>query len=287
MFFCGGKGTQTASKFLVSPGTLCYLCSLVIIILPNKTNVQRYFIYLSYDGGAYHGWQVQPNGDSVQQRLTDALATLLRRPVEVVGAGRTDAGVHARLMVAHFDSPEPLDAEVMADKLNRLLPPDVAVHRLRRVREGAHARFDATARTYQYYVTTAKNPFGRAYSYRLFHVPDFGRMNEAAQTLMDYTDFTSFSKLHTDVKTNNCRVSHARWTQSDADTWVFTIRADRFLRNMVRAIVGTLLEVGRGRLTVDGFRGVIEQRNRCSAGTSVPGHALFLTDIEYPDGLFL
>ena len=249
--------------------------------------MQRYFIYFSYDGAAYHGWQVQPNGDSVQQRLMDALATLLRRPVEVTGAGRTDAGVHSRLMVAHFDADGPLDTALMADKLNRLLPPDIAVHRLRAVRPDAHARFDATARTYQYYISTAKNPFNRAYAYRLFHAPDFGRMNEAARTLAEYTDFTSFSKLHTDVKTNNCRITHAEWTRLDADTWVFTIRADRFLRNMVRAIVGTLLEVGRGRLTVDGFRRVIEQRDRCAAGTSVPGHALFLTDIEYPDCLFI
>ena len=249
--------------------------------------MQRYFIYFCYDGAAYHGWQVQPNGDSVQQRLTDALATLLRRPVEVTGAGRTDAGVHARLMVAHFDADNPLDTVLMADKLNRLLPQDIAVHRLRAVRADAHARFDAMARTYQYYITTAKNPFNRTYAFRLFHAPDFGRMNEAARTLPEYTDFTSFSKLHTDVKTNNCRIEHAGWTQADEDTWVFTIRADRFLRNMVRAIVGTLLEVGRGRLDVDGFRRVIEQRDRCAAGTSVPGHALFLTDIAYPDDLFV
>ena len=252
-----------------------------------RANVQRYFIYLSYDGAAYHGWQIQPNGDSVQQRLMEALSTLLREKVDVVGAGRTDAGVHARRMVAHFDSREALDAALMADKLNRLLPPDVAVSHLRAVKPDAHARFDATARTYQYFVTTAKNPFGRIFTLRLFHAPDFELMNEAARTLKEYTDFTSFSKLHTDVKTNCCQVSHAEWTRVDADTWVFTIRADRFLRNMVRAIVGTLLEVGRGKLSVDGFRNIIERRNRCAAGTSVPGHALFLTDIEYPDNLFL
>ena len=249
--------------------------------------MQRYFLYLSYDGAAYHGWQVQPNGDSVQQRLMDALATLLRQPVEVTGAGRTDAGVHARLMVAHFDSPSPLDVALVADKLNRLLPPDIAVHRLRAVRADAHARFDATSRTYQYYISTAKNPFNRAYAFRLFHAPDFRRMNEAAQVLMQYTDFTSFSKLHTDVKTNNCRITRAGWTQADEDTWVFTIRADRFLRNMVRAIVGTLLEVGRGKLSVEGFCRVIEQKDRCRAGTSVPGNALFLVDVAYPEELFL
>lgn len=249
--------------------------------------MQRYFIYFAYDGTAYHGWQIQPNGISVQECLMKALSTLLRREVDVVGAGRTDAGVHASLMVAHFESEVVLDTRFMTDKLNRLLPPDISVYSLRGVKSDAHARFDATARKYKYYVTTAKRPFERQYRCRLFQTPDFGRMNEAAQTLFDYTDFTSFSKLHTDVKTNNCKIMHADWTQIDDVTWVFTIQADRFLRNMVRAIVGTLLEVGRGKLTVDGFRQVIEQRNRCLAGTSVPGNALFLVDIAYPEELFL
>ena len=248
--------------------------------------MQRYFIYLAYDGTSYHGWQVQPNGMSVQECLTKALSTLLRQPTEVVGAGRTDAGVHARLMVAHFDSSQALNEVFMADKLNRLLPPDISVYHLRAVRPNAHARFDATSRTYRYYVTTAKMPFERQYRCRLFSMPDFNRMNEAAQTLFDYTDFTSFSKLHTDVKTNNCRIMQARWERLDEVTWVFTIQADRFLRNMVRAVVGTLLEVGRGKLSVEGFRKVIEQKDRCRAGTSVPGCALFLEDITYPEELF-
>ena len=247
----------------------------------------RYFIYLAYDGTAYHGWQIQPNGSSVQECLMQALSVLLRRQVEVVGAGRTDAGVHARLMVAHFDHPEPLDMALVADKLNRLLPPDISVYKVVPVKPDAHARFDATSRQYEYYVTTAKSPFRRQYSCRLFQKPDFERMNEAARTLADYTDFTSFSKLHTDVKTNNCRIMHAAWTQVDADTWMFTIRADRFLRNMVRAIVGTLLEVGRGKLSVEGFRQVIEQKDRCKAGTSVPGNALFLVDVTYPEETFV
>ena len=232
----------------------------------------RYFIYLAYDGTAYHGWQIQPNGSSVQECLMQALSVLLRRQVEVVGAGRTDAGVHARLMVAHFDHPEPLDTALVADKLNRLLPPDISVYKVVPVKPDAHARFDATSRQYEYYVTTAKSPFRRQYSCRLFQKPDFERMNEAARTLADYTDFTSFSKLHTDVKTNNCRIMHAAWTQVDADTWMFTIRADRFLRNMVRAIVGTLLEVGRGKLSVEGFRQVIEQKDGAvSGGCDVSG----------------
>ena len=250
------------------------------------TRVQRYFIYLAYDGTAYHGWQVQPNGTSVQACLADALSTLLRRPVEVVGAGRTDAGVHAAQMVAHFDADRRLEPEWLVDKLNRMLPPDIAILRVRPVRPEAHARFDATARTYKYYVTSTKFPFGRQYRWRVYSALDYERMNQAAETLLEYVDFTSFSKLHTDVKTNNCRVSYARWTQEDAQTWVFTIRADRFLRNMVRAIVGTLVEVGRGKLTVEGFRQVIEQKDRCKAGTSVPGNALFLVDVEYPETLF-
>ena len=184
--------------------------------------MQRYFIYLAYDGTNYHGWQIQPNGSSVQECLMKALSTFLRRDVEVIGAGRTDAGVHA----------------------SRLLPPDISVYRVRQVKPDAHARFDATARTYKYYVTTAKYPFNRQYRYRVYGSLDYERMNEAARTLFEYIDFTSFSKLHTDVKTNICHISHAEWTKMEGEdtTWVFTIRADRFLRNMVRAIVGTLLE---------------------------------------------
>ena len=249
--------------------------------------MKRYFIYLGYNGKSFCGWQIQPNGMTVQQCIEEALSTILRQPVSIVGAGRTDAGVHARLMVAHFDHPEPLDTALVADKLNRLLPPDISVYKVVPVKPDAHARFDATSRQYEYYVTTAKSPFRRQYSCRLFQKPDFERMNEAARTLADYTDFTSFSKLHTDVKTNNCRIMHAAWTQVDADTWMFTIRADRFLRNMVRAIVGTLLEVGRGKLSVEGFRQVIEQKDRCKAGTSVPGNALFLVDVTYPEETFI
>ena len=248
--------------------------------------MQRYFIYLCYDGSAYHGWQIQPNGSSVQEVLMQALSTLLRRPVEVTGAGRTDAGVHARLMVAHFDADAPLDTALLTDKLNRLLPPDVAVYRVVPVRPEAHARFDATYRTYAYYVSTSKSPFNRRYSYRLCRTPDFDAMNRAASQLLLDTDFTSFSKLHTDVKTNNCRVMQAAWTPVDATTWCFTIQADRFLRNMVRAIVGTLLQVGQGKLSIEGFNQIILKRDRCSAGTSVPGEALFLIDVGYPDELF-
>ncbi|MBQ8603104.1 MAG: tRNA pseudouridine(38-40) synthase TruA [Bacteroides sp.] len=248
----------------------------------------RYFIYLAYDGTHYHGWQVQPNGESVQGTLMKAMGTFLRKEIEVVGAGRTDAGVHARLMVAHFDYyDEPLDVQLVKDKLNRLLPPDIAVYEVKPVKPEAHARFDATYRTYKYYVTTRKDPFNRHYAWRLFNDLDFARMNEAAKILFDYIDFTSFSKLHTDVKTNNCKMMHAEWTQVGEYEWVFTIQADRFLRNMVRAVVGTLVEVGRGKMTLEGFRQVIEKKDRCSAGNSVPGHALFLVDVGYPEDLFL
>ncbi len=215
-----------------------------------------------------------------------ALSTFLRREVEVVGAGRTDAGVHASLMVAHFDNEEELEPSAVTEKLNRLLPPDISVYKVCKVRSDAHARFDATARMYKYYVTTAKYPFNRQYRCRIYGSLDFDRMNEAAHTLFDYSDFTSFSKLHTDVKTNLCKIMQARWTQEDDTTWVFTIQADRFLRNMVRAIVGTLIEVGRGKLSVDGFREIIEQKDRCKAGTSVPGHALFLVNVDYPPEIF-
>lgn len=249
--------------------------------------MNRYFIELAYDGTNYHGWQIQPNGSSVQETLMKALATFLRQEVEVVGAGRTDAGVHARRMMAHFDIDRELDGVQVTDKLNRLLPPDMAVYRVVPVKPDAHARFDATYRKYQYHVTTCKDPFSRQYAWRLFHPLDFEKMNEAARTLFDYTDFTSFSKLHTDVKTNNCRIMHAEWTQVSDTEWVFTIQADRFLRNMVRAVVGTLVEVGRGKLSIDGFRRVIEQKDRCSAGSSVPGHALFLVDVGYPEELFI
>jgi len=245
----------------------------------------RYFIYLAYDGTNYHGWQIQPNGNSVQETLQEGLSTLLRVPVEVVGAGRTDAGVHARLMVAHFDASE-LDCAQLTYKLNKILPPDISVYRVVPVKSDAHARFDATSRTYHYFVHLQKSPFLRHYSARFFGQLDFARMNEAAGVLMEYTDFTSFSKVNTDAKTNNCTITKAVWEELEPGVWRFTITANRFLRNMVRAIVGTLIEVGRGKMSIDGFRHVIEQKNRCSAGESVPGNALFLTDIQYPESCF-
>lgn len=249
-------------------------------------SMSRYFIYLGYNGKNYCGWQVQPNGVTVQQQLEEALATLLREPVPVTGAGRTDAGVHARMMVAHFDREEAIaDLTFLAEKLNRLLPKDIAVYRIMAVCPEAHARFDAVSRTYKYYITTKKDPFNYERVCRIHGNPDFAAMNEACAILYEYIDFTSFSKLHTDVKTNNCRITHAAWEQ-EGDVWVFTITADRFLRNMVRAIVGTLLEVGRGKLNPEGFRKVIEAKDRGRAGTSAPGHALFLHNVTYPEKFF-
>lgn len=241
----------------------------------------RRFIQLSYDGAAYHGWQKQPNARSVQQTLQEALSTLLQTDIEVVGAGRTDAGVSARMMVAHFETSKACDNEQLVYKLNKLLPHDIAVQRIWEVSDEMHARFSATSRTYHYYIHTRKDPFVRQYSWLVTFPLDFARMNEAASRLPGFEDFTSFSKVNTDTKTNLCNVTEAHWTQEGENTWRFTITANRFLRNMVRAIVGTLIEVGRGRMTVDEFCQVIEQKNRCSAGDSVPGHALFLVDVSY------
>ena len=254
----------------------------------------RYFIELSYDGTAYHGWQIQPNGASVQETLQQALKMLLREDVAVTGAGRTDAGVHAAMMVAHFDIEAPLPTppvregsarqtacDYLVYRLNGVLPHDIAIHKIYPVADDMHARFSARARTYYYYVHTRKSPFLRDRSWRLVHTPDFEAMNRAAATLMEYEDFTSFSKVNTDTKTNICHVTSAQWVQLGDYEWRFEITADRFLRNMVRAIVGTLMEVGRGQLTIDGFRHVIEQKNRSKAGDSVPARGLFLQNVEY------
>lgn len=247
--------------------------------------MQRYFILFSYKGTAYHGWQRQPNGVSVQQVLEEALSTVLRVPIAVVGAGRTDAGVHARLMVAHFDTEPLVEPMRLVGKLNSLLPYDIAVKKILPVTPEAHARFDAMARRYEYWVTQEKNPFLRDYAAYVRGTLDFEKMNQAARRLMEYTDFTSFSKLHTDVKTNNCKITTAYW-EKRGDCWVFVIEADRFLRNMVRAIVGTLLEVGRHKMDVEGFAAVIEKKDRCAAGTSAPAEGLYLVDVRYPQEVY-
>ncbi len=242
----------------------------------------RYFIRLAYNGATYHGWQSQPNACSVQETLERAMSMVLREPIAVTGAGRTDAGVNAAVMFAHFDVASPIaDSTLLVRQLNSILGKDIAVYSVFRVADGAHARFDATSRTYKYFVTTEKSPFRHQFSWQSFPQLDFELMNIAAEKMLAYTDFTSFSKLHTDVATNNCRVTYARWTEENG-MWVFTVTADRFLRNMVRAIVGTLVEVGRHKIGIDDFCKIIEKKDRCSAGTSMPGNALFLWNITYP-----
>ena len=241
----------------------------------------RYFITFSYDGTAYHGWQIQPYSVTVQEELQKALSILMRKPMEVVGAGRTDTGVHARKMIAHFDHDEVLDCPQLVYKLNKLLPRDIAVQHVEPVADDMHARFSAKSRTYHYYVHLDKNPFLRSYSWQVYGNPDFELMNRAARVLMEYKDFTSFSKVNTDTKTNDCTITEARWDRVGEDQWRFTVTANRFLRNMVRAIVGTLMEVGRGRMTIEQLRSVIEAKDRCRAGDSVPGNALFLVEVLY------
>lgn len=246
--------------------------------------MNRYFMYLAYNGANYCGWQIQPNGLSVQEVIEKSLSTLLRMPITIVGAGRTDAGVHAREMAAHFEA-EVQDVILLTNKLNRILPKDIVVYKIVRVKEDAHARFDATSRLYRYYLTTQKDPFMYPYKYKVHGSIDVEMMNKCSRILFEYIDFTSFSKLHTDVKTNDCKIIHAQWEQQGED-YVFTIQANRFLRNMVRAVVGTLLEAGRGKLDEVGMRRVIEAKDRAVAGLSVPAHALFLEEIEYPPHIF-
>lgn len=241
----------------------------------------RYFIELAYNGNGYNGWQIQPDSPSVQGELNQALTTLLRETIHVIGAGRTDTGVNASFYVAHFDIPTEIqDTAHLVYKLNRLLGRNIAISSIYPVPTDLHARFSAISRTYKYFIDKTKDPFTYPFTFRPYPLPDISRMNEACQVLLEYTDFTSFSKLHTDTKTNNCRIMQAVWEEK-GNQLIFTIKADRFLRNMVRAIVGTLLEIGQGKLDCNGFRQIIESKNRCSAGTSVPGNALFLCDIEY------
>ena len=241
----------------------------------------RYFLKLSYNGAPFHGWQVQPNAVSVQSTIEEALSTVLRENISIVGAGRTDTGVNARQMYAHFDYDKEIpDFGKLINSLNRLVGKDIAIYDIIKVADDAHARFDATARTYKYFVTHQKSPFLYPLSWYCPQSLDYEKMNEACEVLKRHIDFTSFSKLHTDVKTNNCRIDYAHW-QKEGEMMVFTITADRFLRNMVRAVVGTLVEVGRGKISVDEFEQIILKKDRCSAGTSMPPQALFLWKVNY------
>lgn len=240
----------------------------------------RYFLELSYNGKNFHGWQIQENAHSVQAEINNALKTLLGKPVETTGCGRTDTGVHALKFFLHFDSDKINEEVDFVYHLNCLLPFGIAIQRIIPVDDNAHARFDATARTYRYFIHRKKNPFLSDVSCFFAYPVDMQKMNEAAAILKTHTDFSCFSKSRTQVKTNVCRIIDAGWSEKD-EQLVFEITADRFLRNMVRAIVGTLLEVGEGHLSLADFTGVIENKKRSGAGVSVPGHGLFLTNVTY------
>lgn len=251
--------------------------------------ISRYFIELAYNGRSFHGWQIQPNGITVQEAIQDALKTLLRKKIEITGCGRTDAGVHARQFFAHVDldlETAGINSDMLCYKLNHLLNKDIAIFRIFKVKETAHSRFDALSRTYEYRLRREKYPFDQEYTYQSAYPQlDFEKMNQAAALLMDYTDFSSFSKTGTDVKTNNCQVMLAAW-HNENGVWIFRIQADRFLRNMVRAIVGTLLEIGSGKIDLEDFKKIIESKNRSNAGWSVPAHGLALVKLEYPESIF-
>ena len=245
----------------------------------------RYFIRFSYFGKAYHGWQNQPNAITVQEVLEKALSTLLRQKIEVVGAGRTDTGVHAREMYAHFDHDPISDLSELTYRLNAFLPEDIAVQEIKKVKEGVHARFDAVERTYEYWVVQEKNPFYSDAAHCIAHPLNIDAMNRAASFLLVHSDFECFSKSNTDVKTYLCDVRYALWEKKE-DRLVFTITADRFLRNMVRAIVGTLLDVGMGKMAPEEINNIIDSRNRSEAGVSVPAKGLYLTKVLYPKSIF-
>jgi tRNA pseudouridine38-40 synthase len=247
---------------------------------------QRYFIELLFNGTRYHGWQIQDNAITVQAVIDKSLSTVLRQDIKTVGCGRTDTGVHAKQLFAHFDCILS-DAEVQDDKikrsLNAILPNDIAVKNIFRVPHDFHARFSATSRSYEYYIHFEKDPFLDGLSWYLRDKPDLIKMSEAAKIMMEYRDFSCFSKAHTQVFTNNCEIYQAEWQWISDNRLRFNISANRFLRNMVRAIVGTLIEIGNGRNTVESIRSTIESQNRSQAGTSVPACGLYLSKVVYPD----
>ncbi len=256
---------------------------------------QRWFMRLSYRGEGFCGWQRQPSSPSVQETIEDSLKTVLRRPVPITGAGRTDTGVNARVMWAHFDAnPGEFDPMILMKSLNQLCGPNIAISELRRVKPAAHARFDAISRSYRYIIIFNKNPFLRGLAWRCFSELDIKRMNEASEILVGKKDFTSFAKLHSDAKTNICDLTEAHWDELKSDQevrWpeegiVFTVTADRFLRNMVRAIVGTLVDIGRGKLSKEQLVEIINKKDRCAAGQSMPPEALYLWDIRYPNSIW-
>ncbi len=240
----------------------------------------RYFIKLAYNGTPYHGWQYQPNASSVQETMNKAISTVLNSEISIMGAGRTDTGVHAKKMYAHFDFETPFDIPNIVHKLNSFLPKDIVVYNIITVPDEAHARFDALKRTYEYHITIFKDPFLQEQSWYFHQKLDVDLMNQAAKLLFNHIDFQCFSKVNTDVNTFDCTIFEANWKQNN-NQLVFTISANRFLRNMVRSIVGTLVNVGLHKITLDDFNTIIENKNRDKAGFSVPAHGLYLTEIEY------
>lgn len=241
----------------------------------------RYFLELSYNGYNYHGWQYQPNAISIQEVLEEAISTLLKEKTSIVAAGRTDTGVHAEQMFAHFNTAIVFSIEKLIFKLNSLLPKDIAIHNIFEVDKEAHARFDAVSRTYKYRISLRKNVFSFNNSYYLKNELDVKKMNNAAKILLDYENFKCFSRSHTDVNTYNCKIIEAEWTVVKNEL-IFTIKANRFLRNMVRAIVGTMINIGSGKMDIEQLHEIIKSQDRTKAGASVPGYALYLTQIEYP-----
>jgi len=259
----------------------------------DRFHMSRYFIHMAYDGSDYSGWQIQPDKKTVQQVLEHALSTLLKQEIAVTGAGRTDTGVHASCFVAHFDTDLPgkvqakstipfadPSSEKFVFKLNRFLPPDMVVHRIEEVAEEMHARYSAIYRTYQYRISSVKPLYNRNYCHYVFGELDIEAIESCCRRILATSDFTSFAKLHSDVKNNICRVTHATWSKVE-EGYLFKITADRFLRNMVRSLTGTLLDVGLGKLDLEGFRKIVDAKDRGKAGTSAPARGLFLVDIGY------
>ncbi|MEH6407181.1 MAG: tRNA pseudouridine(38-40) synthase TruA [Leeuwenhoekiella sp.] len=249
----------------------------------------RYFIEIAYDGLPYHGWQRQPNGNSVQEEIENAFSTILRTKINIVGAGRTDAGVHAKQLFAHFDIEQNWsvqDCHQFTYRLNRFLPATIAIKKITAVSPDAHARFDATSRSYEYHVSLAKNPFNIEHAYYVQQKIDISAMNEAAILLIGCKDFKCFSRSNTDVKTYICDVTEAFW-EVRGDELIFRITANRFLRNMVRAVVGTLLDVGKGKEDKNHIKLVLASKDRGAAGTSAPAHGLYLVSVKYPEEIFL
>jgi tRNA pseudouridine38-40 synthase len=245
----------------------------------------RYFLEIAYDGTRFHGWQIQPNALSVQEVLNDCLNKILRQPINTIGSGRTDTGVHASQQFVHFDVEELLNIEQALYRINRLLPDDIAAKNLYLVSDEAHARFDAFEREYHYQITLTKDPFNRFYAYYLNRIVNVESMNKAAALLLQYEDFTTFSKVKGDTKHYNCNIYEALW-QQQGDNLMFTIRANRFLRGMVRLVVGTLLDVGRSKLTIEQFEQIISSKDRSKASGAAPAEGLYLAKVNYPKHLF-